>query len=319
MRLTNCKNCLIVSTFLTICARRSGAFSSHTVRATTPRRVVAPKAVLPSLSLSCARQSAANPRFMATSSDVEDAATTPPDYGDVAKYFVATGIQYGLLAGALKGMDKLLAARTLPLPVVGLLFCFLSLRSRVASVLDNSRPNREANEGKATPSDVQRPSWTPPGVAFPFIWLTITGLRGVSSALVYQQTRALYSGPLLAMILHLSIGDTWNCITNVEKRLGVGAVGVLAVWASVWNAIYRYYQVAPVAGKILSPSGVWISIATVLCWSIWRINKPVQPLWPVKGDGKSSAFKWSNLGQLQATSIDPKGATNQSNDPPQES
>jgi translocator protein len=232
---------------------------------------------------------------------------TTPDFGDIAKYGVATGIQFGLLAGALKLFDQVAAARTLPLPLVGVLFCFLSLRSRVASVLDNSRPNREAMKGKATPTDVKRPSWTPPGIAFPVIWLSITALRAVSSALVYKQTGALFSGPLLAMVLHLSVGDTWNTITNIEKRLGVSAVGCVVVWASVMNVIYRYVAVQPIAGRILAPSGVWISIATVLCWEIWRINMPNQPLWPVKGNGESAAFKFSNLGQLQPSSIGGSG------------
>mmetsp|Transcript_19150 Transcript_19150/g.55677 ORF Transcript_19150/g.55677 Transcript_19150/m.55677 type:complete len:183 (-) Transcript_19150:5216-5764(-) len=105
------------------------------------------------------------------------------------------------------------------------------------------------------------------------------------------------------MILHLSVGDTWNTITNIEKRLGVSAIGCVVVWLSVWNAIFRYYTTVPLAGKVLSPSGVWISIATILTASIWRMNQPVQPVWPVKGDGKSASFKWSNLGQLQPTSI----------------
>lgn len=233
----------------------------------------------------------------AGSSEVSSAAV---DVRDIVKYVAATGIQFGVLAGALKAIDKFVF---LPKPAVGALFAFLSLRSRVASVLDNSRPNREAMDGQATPSEIRRPSWTPPGIAFPFIWLTITGLRGVSSAMVYGQTDALCSAPLLAMVLHLCIGDTWNTITNVEKRLGVSAVGCAAVWASAWNAIAAYYRALPLAGQVLAPSGLWISVATVLTFAIWRINTPVQPAWPAKGDGKSAAFRWSNLGQLQPTSI----------------
>lgn len=246
-------------------------------------------------------------RSLGTLSSQATTVEKEPDFGEVAKYFVATGIQFSLLSGLLRLIDWVAMRANvgkLPLPVVGLLFAFFSLRSRVASVLDNSRPNVEAQGGKATPNDVKRPSWTPPGVAFPIIWLSITLLRAISSALVYRETGALFSIPLMSMILHLSIGDTWNTITNVEKRLGVSAIGCVAVWLSVWNVIVRYYNVLPIAGKILSPSGVWISVATVLTMSIWRMNKPVQAAWPVKGDdGNSAAFKWSNLLQLQATSI----------------
>jgi len=223
--------------------------------------------------------------------------------GDCLKYLVATGLQLFILTSALKGIDKVAGKGGLPTPLVGLLFTFLSLRSRVASVLDNSRPNREAMEGEATPTDVKRPSWTPPGIAFPIIWLSITALRGVSSALVYGKIGLLASAPLLSMVLHLCVGDTWNTITNIEKRLGVSAAGCLLVWASVWNAIVRYHRVLPSAGQILAPSGLWISVATVLTFGIWRINEPVQPLWPVADDGKSAAWRFGNMGKLDATTI----------------
>ena len=36
-----------------------------------------------------------------------------------------------------------------------------------------------------------------------------------------------------------------------------------------------FYAVAPLAGAILAPSAVWISIASVLTWTIWKINPPL--------------------------------------------
>ena len=41
----------------------------------------------------------------------------------------------------------------------------------------------------------------------------------------------LVTGPIAAMVLHLSIGDTWNHINNVEKKLGV-AVSVVFIVVS---------------------------------------------------------------------------------------
>ena len=41
----------------------------------------------------------------------------------------------------------------------------------------------------------------------------------------------LATGPIAAMVLHLSIGDTWNHINNVEKKLGV-AVSVVFIVVS---------------------------------------------------------------------------------------
>ena len=105
-----------------------------------------------------------------------------------------------------------------------------------------------------------------------------------------QSGRRLCTPALLVLVLHLCVGDSWNCITNVERRLGTSACGVLAVLASVYYAVYTYFEVAPLAGKLLAPSAVWISIASVLTWTIWKINEPREPLLP-KIDGSSAPLR----------------------------
>jgi tryptophan-rich sensory protein len=117
---------------------------------------------------------------------------------------------------------------------------------------------------------------------FPVVWISIAFLRSISSILVYEQVGKLFCFPIMCLVLHLSIGDWWNFVTNKEKMLGVSAVGVLFVLSSAWFAIYQYYSVLPTAGFVLMPLGIWLSIATALVWSIWDINKPRMRLWPTK-------------------------------------
>lgn len=153
--------------------------------------------------------------------------------------------------------------------VVGLFF-FLSIRSRIFSPLDNSRPKASKNDPIF--KDRIRPSWQPPAIAFPIIWTTISILRTISAYLIFKSTNSLISKPLLFFYAHLSIGDTWNTINNIENRLGTASLGVLFVLLSVYLTTYEYYKVLPIAGYILSPSCLWLSIATVLVFTIWKIN-----------------------------------------------
>uniref|UniRef100_A0A7S0P6H0 Uncharacterized protein n=1 Tax=Calcidiscus leptoporus TaxID=127549 RepID=A0A7S0P6H0_9EUKA len=244
-------------------------------------------------------QSRRLPVVMSTSIEVDASVTplAPIDWIAVGKYKLAVGIEFALIAASFRAVDALL---TLPAAAVPPLFFFLSLRSRVFSPLDASRPDRSAQEGLPTPAEVVRPGWTPPGVAFPFIWLTISFLRATSSLFVWQASgRQLCATPLLLLVFHLCVGDAWNTITNVERRLGTSALGVLGVLASVFAAIGAYYRTRPLAGLLLLPSAVWLSIASVLTWSIWAINTPRQPLWPRQGDGKSSRLRLP-LSQLGA-------------------
>ena len=46
----------------------------------------------------------------------------------------------------------------------------------------------------------------------------------------------------------------------------------------------------PLAGLLLAPSACWLTIATVLTWTIWSINGK-DPLLPKVGDGKGAPLR----------------------------
>lgn len=111
----------------------------------------------------------------ATEGGVAEAAAPPPKFDGSAlvKYAAAISIQVGLLGGGLAAVDfaaGLFPTLHLPTPLTkaltGLLFGSLALKSRIASPLNNRRPDREAamkNTASAGFRDRIMPSWTPPG------------------------------------------------------------------------------------------------------------------------------------------------------------
>lgn len=171
------------------------------------------------------------------------------------------------------------------------MFFFLSVRSRVFSPLDNSRPQASKDD----PNFKRKvPSWMPPPLAFPIVWTAITVLRTISSVLIFNAAGTILCKPIFALALHLSIGDTWNTINNQERRLGTSAVGVLFVLASVLNVVRTYHDVSPLAARIIAPSAVWLTVATVLVWTIWRINYAAQgkpSLFPSVEEGPPSQWR----------------------------
>lgn len=212
------------------------------------------------------------------------------EYKALANYVAATSVQWSLIVGfihvlqlsLLDNLSKFKAISiitnavsiinpdTISTFIVTAFMLFMSVRSRIFSPLNNSRP--KANENDPVFKSRKRPSWQPAPMAFPIIWSTIALLRTISSVLIYKETESLLSLPILSMMAHLSIGDTWNTINNVEQRLGTSFLGVWFVWGSVIATVYRYYQTLPIAGKILLPSAMWLTIAVCLVYSIWRLN-----------------------------------------------
>ena len=215
-------------------------------------------------------------------------AGTVIDTGAVRRYFLCTAVQFSVLVWFSMWLNVGLARSNLDMTyqkaLVGVWFGFNALKSRVFSPLNASRPKMEGE--KTAIKERRRPAWMPPPLAFPVIWTTIAVLRAVSSVVVFGTTGTLNNPAHFAMLLHLSVGDTWNSINNAEKRLGTAVVGVCAVLASVYNVVYQYWSVSVKAGVLIAPSAVWISVATLLVYTIWKINPRAdgtrEPLWPMK-------------------------------------
>lgn len=196
----------------------------------------------------------------------------------IGKYLFAGATELGCFATCFYLLDTLQSSLSfsLPFPVTAFLFYSASLKSRVFNPLNNDRPDRKkAVEGEGSDGfgDRVMPSWTPPGVLFPIMWLLIIGpIRAYSGALVVSETSQFLNPATLAFIFHLTVGDVWNTINNTEKRYGASVVGVLGVLSSVVFAANQYYQVLPTAGKLLGATGIWLTIASALITDTWRLN-----------------------------------------------
>jgi benzodiazapine receptor len=126
----------------------------------------------------------------------------------------------------------------------------------------------------------------PPPLLFPIVWTSMAVLRTTASVLVFDAVGAtLLAPPLIVFMLHLCIGDTWNTINNAEQRLGLAVPGVLFCLGSACAATAGYAAVAPLAGRVLAPLCVWLTVASALVFDIWRLNNVPRgryPLYPTK-------------------------------------
>ena len=206
------------------------------------------------------------------------------DIKAVLIYILGTLFQIGTMILALWGMEKLVNvvdnSAFFPSWVNTLLavlfFTLLSIRSRIFSLLDNTRSRR-------TYDNVVRPKWSPPPLAFPIVWMIIAVLRVIASILVWQEMNQQFLVvPLIAFVVHLALGDTWNTIFTVERRLGAAVpVVILGPWFSALIVTFLYWQISLVAGMVLAPSCVWLTVAAYLVLSIWQLNGR-EPLYPLK-------------------------------------
>ncbi|MEH2166032.1 MAG: TspO/MBR family protein [Nostoc sp.] len=206
------------------------------------------------------------------------------DIKAILVYTIGTTLQILVMILVLLGMEKLVMfvedSSSFPswfsTLLTGLFFALLSIRSRIFSLLDNTR-------SRQTYDQVIRPRWSPPPLVFPIVWMIIAVLRVISSVLVWQQMNHQFLVlPLILFVVNLALGDTWNTIFTVERRLGAAVpVVILGPWLSAVVVTAIYWQTNPIAGMTLSFSCVWLTIAAVLVFRIWQLNGS-EPLYPLK-------------------------------------
>lgn len=243
-----------------------------------------------------------------TSSSTTDAPSETKKVLDteaLLKYGTASVVQLSLISLFFYGIDSALAATTkattLPAPLTWMICYAFSLKSRVFNPLNNARPNRQKaieGEGSAGFKDRKMPTWTPPGVVFPIVWLLIVApLRATSSTIIVQSLGKYCTIPLMSLMLHLSCGDVWNTINNTERRYGTSVLGIATVYFSALHAAWQYYQVNAFAGKLLGATAIWLTIASSLIIRTWQINPDQngkkESLLPLKNFGEKSLTQFS--------------------------
>ena len=203
------------------------------------------------------------------------------------KYIVGTIVQIGAMIGFLwllnQGFQQLennQVSSAIINTLTCVVFTIFSIRSRLFSPLDNTR-------SRSLYDNIQRPGWAPPPLAFPIVWMSIAVLRVISSYMIWNQVdRNFLALPLIIFAIHLAVGDTWNTVFTVEGRLGFAVpVVIVGPLLSVFAVTWIYGQTLPIAGWILFPSCIWLTIASFLVYSIWQLNGK-EPMYPLKLDDR---------------------------------
>lgn len=123
---------------------------------------------------------------------------------------------------------------------------------------------------------LQKPVWTPPDWAFPVVWTTLYLLMSYSAMRV-----ALLPGAGMALALwglQLALNTLWTPIFFGLRRMREGFLVILALWAAVAGTVWSFGQVDGLAGVLMLPYLLWVSIAAALNFSVWRMNPGHAPL-----------------------------------------
>jgi tryptophan-rich sensory protein len=122
--------------------------------------------------------------------------------------------------------------------------------------------------------NLAKPSWQPPGWLFGPVWSLLYAMIAVSGWLVWL--KAGFSGAPLAFAvyaLNLIFNAAWSGLFFGLKRMGLAAVEMVGLWATIVALIALFWPIDVWAALLLVPYLAWVSFAFVLNITVWRLNR----------------------------------------------
>ncbi len=122
-------------------------------------------------------------------------------------------------------------------------------------------------------ADLTKPSWTPPNWIFGPVWLALYFCMAIAAWLVWRQGGVSNAAlPLTLFGFQLVLNVYWSCIFFGQENLGLAFGEVLLLWLVIAATMIEFWQWSRIAGILFVPNLAWVSFASVLNLTIWRLN-----------------------------------------------
>lgn len=118
-----------------------------------------------------------------------------------------------------------------------------------------------------------KPSWNPPNWIFGPVWTTLYLAMSVAGWLVWQQKGAAGATlPLTLFGVQLALNVLWSCLFFGLEQPGLAFAEILLLWGAIAATTAAFWFHSKLAGLLLLPYLGWVAFATILNFTIWRLN-----------------------------------------------
>lgn len=120
-------------------------------------------------------------------------------------------------------------------------------------------------------AQLQRPDWAPPPWVFGPVWTMLYVMMGVAAWLVWRSRDAKRSA-LILFVTQLVANALWSWLFFAWHLGLLASIEVLILLALIAATVLAFRKISRVAALLLVPYLLWVSFASILTWTIWRLN-----------------------------------------------
>lgn len=122
-------------------------------------------------------------------------------------------------------------------------------------------------------ASLAKPSWNPPDAIFAPVWILLYVLMGVAAWLVWRRAGFRGAGTALGLfVVHLILNALWSYLFFGLHRPDWALVDIVALWLAILVVTILFWRRHQVAGALLLPYLAWVGFATLLNFTLWRLN-----------------------------------------------
>ncbi len=121
---------------------------------------------------------------------------------------------------------------------------------------------------------LHKPSWTPPAWLFGPAWTVLYISMAVAAWRVWREGGWRPHRVALGLfLLQLMFNGLWSPLFFGLHRPGLSLVDSVLIWLALLATLVAFWRVSPPAGALLVPYLAWVTFATALNFTIWRLNR----------------------------------------------
>lgn len=118
-----------------------------------------------------------------------------------------------------------------------------------------------------------QPSWAPPAWVFGPVWTVLYILMGVAAWLVWREHG--FRGAAVALRLYVAqlvANALWTWIFFAWHQGALSLAEIVVLWLLIAGTLLAFWRLHRLAALLLVPYLAWVSFATALTFSLWRLN-----------------------------------------------
>ena len=125
---------------------------------------------------------------------------------------------------------------------------------------------------------LKKPPRTPPDRVFGPVWTTLYVLMGVSVFFIWRNGLGSDVSRIAFVLfwVQLTLNALWSFVFFGLKSIGGGVITIVILWFLILATTVASFRVSTLAGSLLIPYLIWVTIASYLNIGVWWLNKPAK-------------------------------------------